>query len=1244
MVQIGEACFSADSLNRTWALASDYFQPGSEHRIHAHRHYGFENKDVLERLSHMQKEHNEKDISQNHTLLNSSTLQHSTKEEAGQKNGRLNKYSEATESNETAVKEEPKSFRPLTCAKKIGFNEGPFGDSAINDGFNKPDKNSKMQALTHIPNNDLFNKMVRLRSKLLTESISEKDNIAGLLRDFKGFMRPQAGRSISASLQTASPSNYSDNSGSRGIFARVTSSEPQGLSSESGRFFSDARKFIAADRKVHSQEEDKSVVSSRQQKHLKNLLPEETSSWDKNGKVHIDTDVASISNKQSDVSLSRLRTSSLWESSVFKSSARGTQSSYVLNELLQYWKKTDMLPGETIPPTDNEISMHSGSDKAELEKEAQEAEEMSDFNEEVSVIERMQGFVSNKKFEEAISLFKRHDLTAAHLSKAFFPFKLDDWQTLALQYLNGGDSVLVCAPCGAGKSVIATFCLYESVLKDKRAIFVTPFVGLAYQHFLAFQKTFGESRVGGAWEATRVQMHAKILVVTLEFLVKELRDQIGVETSKKTILSEGLNIVVLDKFFVAIDGELGSFWEEAVMLMDSQVKLLALSLPATNADHLVSWISNIHRPCKLVQRESEPVPRKYFSFDSTGLHELSNLKLSAVNGSLKSSFSSNSEVIPRKNPKNTTSNVHPGLGSIAIPLRERSMLPAVVFFHDPEECITATKDILKAISNGLSSKGEIDIIEKRLNKLLETTPEYLPLVEEDREGLRHGIVAHHDLQVPFWKQFVDALIQDDLVQLVLTTQNFFCRTKKRFKTAVVNLKPKIVQDEVHFIRKISQQQGLAGRRGIEEYGNVVFLGSQTSATERVGVLSQWLTGFSSYFTPSYSLLVNLLSKFDSIKVKEVIDSNFSRFAVKNVAEKELRQENQSKLQSAAVFTRVDVRLKDMEERDSYLLSGVMLAIAPGPCEHLYMILCADNKFRLVPAGALESIYSEEPPLDLAHKMATGITLKQPSPPKRRRWLPDPVGCESYVAKGTPESAQLVEVLHQNPLKSHAKAEKEMREGASWDEAQKKISVLERAGTLSLHKPAIEIKQHNPLATLIAGLHYLENELWVSMVLTSSFIKPLTPPELASICSTLVFRAENFDILNEDKFKLSYKVPKRIQETLSKMEALREHVANMEGSPTDSLSFDVTPAAMVHAWIRGKPCIQNIRFNSVNDGATASILQSTLRLLQQINMTCTESSRKGQDLDGFLGLASISRRAAFLMNRDLIQKDISSYIK
>ena len=71
-----------------------------------------------------------------------------------------------------------------------------------------------------------------------------------------------------------------------------------------------------------------------------------------------------------------------------------------------------------------------------------------------------------------------------------FPFELDDFQKEACECITKGESVVVCAPTGAGKTVIAQHAIHCALEQGNRVFYTTPLKALSNQKYNDFSEIF----------------------------------------------------------------------------------------------------------------------------------------------------------------------------------------------------------------------------------------------------------------------------------------------------------------------------------------------------------------------------------------------------------------------------------------------------------------------------------------------------------------------------------------------------------------------------------------------------------------------------------------------------------------------------------------------------------------------------------------------------------------------------------
>ena len=496
------------------------------------------------------------------------------------------------------------------------------------------------------------------------------------------------------------------------------------------------------------------------------------------------------------------------------------------------------------------------------------------------------------------------DLDPARL----FPFPLDAFQQEALAAIHRGQSLVVSAPTGSGKTLIGEYAIHRALAHGRRVFYTTPLKALSNQKLRDFRASFGPRQVGLLTGDLSVNREAPVVVMTTEIFRNMLYGRSALDDPLA-----GVEAVVLDECHYMNDSQRGTVWEESIIHCPGVVQLLALSATVANGEQLADWIRQVHGSCALIHSVHRPVPLDYSFCSAKGLHPLLNGAGDGLHPSCKVWRAPQGHRRRGRSPKPAQPEA-PRLGFVVQQLAERDMLPAIVFIFSRRGC-----------DRGVAELARMDLLtaaqQQRLAERLERFRQQMPdgvRGDGHADALLRGVASHHAGVLPAWKELIEELFQAGLLKVVLATETLAAGINMPARSTVIWALSKRAETGHRplMASEFLQMAGRAGRRGLDREGHVVTVQSRFEGVREAGRLATSPADpLVSQFTPGYSMVLNLLQRYSLSQARELVERSFGRY----LASLGLVDEQQAIAQLAAQAAAMGQELADVpwQDLDSY---------------------------------------------------------------------------------------------------------------------------------------------------------------------------------------------------------------------------------------------------------------------------------------------------------------------------------------
>ncbi|MDP6839396.1 MAG: DEAD/DEAH box helicase, partial [Planctomycetota bacterium] len=454
-------------------------------------------------------------------------------------------------------------------------------------------------------------------------------------------------------------------------------------------------------------------------------------------------------------------------------------------------------------------------------------------------------------------------------------FVLSPFQVQAVEAIRSGANVLVSAPTGAGKTLVAEYAIEEAVARGRRCIYTAPIKALSNQKYRDFREAGLD--VGLLTGDVTINQEAAILIMTTEILRNAIFEN--------PALLADVEFAVFDEVHYMDDRERGTVWEEALIFAPPSVRLVCLSATIDNLEELGGWLDDIReQPLEVIRSTLRPVPLSHRMYASgLGLFPVTSLEKArrAVGPAPQRGRGRRGNGRGQRGGRGRSPVAEgpPDPVPLLSHLEDDSLLPALVFSFSRKDCERLARAARGRQLLNKEEKARMEALQREL--LVKFQADEREMDGELLTLARAGISYHHAGLLPIHKELVERLFTSGLLKLLFTTETFALGINMPARTAVFASLRKF--DGVDFdwlrTRDYLQMAGRAGRQGIDKEGLVVSLLGARDVRE--APLRRLIEGqperVESRFRLSYSTILHLVDVLGRERIGEAWEKSFNRY-------------------------------------------------------------------------------------------------------------------------------------------------------------------------------------------------------------------------------------------------------------------------------------------------------------------------------------------------------------------------------
>lgn len=463
---------------------------------------------------------------------------------------------------------------------------------------------------------------------------------------------------------------------------------------------------------------------------------------------------------------------------------------------------------------------------------------------------------------------------------ARYSFGLDDFQLAALDIVDEGESIIVAAPTGSGKTVVAEYAIAAALADGRRAFYTAPVKALSNQKFNDLIQVHGRDQVGLLTGDNSINADAPVVVMTTEVLRNMMY-------ARSPALAQ-LATVVLDEVHFIQDTYRGPVWEEVIIHLPHHIQLVCLSATVSNVAEVAEWMSTVRGVTRYIVEQRRPVELENHIMvtekDRNDDHFLPILVAGRANPTM--TRLEEQVHLSRGRGGGRTRFRHslqtPRRIDVIEQLRHEDLLPVIYFIFSRQACEDAARSCLASglrLTTPLERGRIVTILEHHTDGL---EPDDLDVLGfgQFQATMEAGIASHHAGLIPPFKEAVEECFVQGLIKVVFATETLAVGINMPARSVVIEKLTKFTGDHHEFLTpgQFTQLTGRAGRRGLDDRGHAVILWSPFVTFDQiVSLVTSRSYRLTSSFRPTYNMAANLIRSYTRQQARHLLNLSLAQY-------------------------------------------------------------------------------------------------------------------------------------------------------------------------------------------------------------------------------------------------------------------------------------------------------------------------------------------------------------------------------